>query len=663
MVTPEMISRGLDRILPFVQKPARYTGGEYNAVTKDWDAVSYRLALIFPDVYDLGMSNLGLAILYDRVNRQPEMLAERAYTPWVDMQDALKRNNLPLYSLESRHPLGQFDVLGFSLAYEQLYTNVLTTLDLAGVPLLAAERTDEPLVLAGGSACLNPEPMHAFFDAFFIGEGEDAILEITRTWTDARREGLNRTQALARLSQIDGVYVPAFYEAIYSADGTLSGTRPIRGDVPAVVTKRIVPVLPPPVTRFVVPFIDIVHNRAAIEIQRGCTRGCRFCQAGMIFRPVRERPVDEIVAAVDQMVVETGFEEVSFLSLSSSDYSKIGELVSEVVARHGNDKLSIGLPSLRIESFSVDLMDKLEKGRRRSGFTFAPEAATDRLRDVINKPISTQAMLDTAREVYSRGWTTIKMYFMIGHPTQTLEDVQAIAALAHAVRKIGFQVLGRKSTVRIGVSTLVPKPHTPFQWAALADEPTILAQIGVLDRRLRAPGLEFSWNNPRETLLEATLSRGDRRLAPAIRRAWELGAAFDGWGDQFREAAWMQAFAETGIDPNWYARRERGPDEVLPWDHISAGVSKHFLADEYGHALKGAVIDDCREHCYSCGILGQFKEERRSAADAAWGCPPLGKGKNRQPVDARPVPIYFNEDMSPQLARTAGPRVPQRHKV
>jgi len=663
VITPEIISRGLDRILPFVQKPARYTGGEYNAVVKDWDAVSYRLALVFPDIYDLGMSNLGLAILYDRVNHQEDMLAERAYTPWIDMRDALKRNSLPLYSLETRHPLGQFDVLGFSLPYEQLYTNVLTTLDLAGVPLLAAERTGEPLILAGGSACLNPEPMHAFFDAFFVGEGEDAVVEITRTWTDARRAGLDRTQALARLARIEGVYVPSLYELIYSSDGTLAETRPMHEDVPAMVTKRIVPVLPPPVTRFIVPFIDIVHNRAAIEIQRGCTRGCRFCQAGMIFRPVRERPIDEVLAAVDRVVTETGFEEVSFLSLSSSDYRGIEELVSEVVSRHGHDKLSIGLPSLRIESFSIDLMEKLEKGRRRSGFTFAPEAATDRLRDVINKPISTQAMLDTAREVYGRGWTTIKMYFMIGHPTQTLEDVQAIADLAHAVRRIGYQVLGRKSSVRVGVSTLIPKPHTPFQWAPLADENTILAQIGVLERQLRAPGLEFSWNHPDETLLEATLSRGDRRLAPAILRAWELGAAFDGWGDQFRADAWRQAFAETGIDPEWYARRERKLDEMLPWDHISAGVSKRFLADEYEHALQGAVIDDCREHCYSCGILGKFKEERRGVADEAWGCPPLGRGRDRQPVSARPVPLYFNEEMSPKLAPTAGPRVPQRHKA
>ena len=399
-----------------------------------------------------------------------------------------------------------------------------------------------------------------------------------------------------------------------------------------MVVKRIVPTLPPPPTKFIVPFIDIVHNRAAIEIQRGCTRGCRFCQAGMVFRPVRERPLDEVLAAVDAVMRDTGFEEISFLSLSSSDYSRIGELVGEVVARHGDEKLSIGLPSLRIETFSAELMDKLEKGRRRSGFTFAPEAATDRLRDVINKPIATEALLDAAREVYRRGWTTIKLYFMIGHPTQTLEDVQAIADLAHAVRKVGFQELGRKSSVRVGVSTLVPKPHTPFQWAQLADESTIREQIGLLERQLRGPGIEFSWNNPRETLLEAALSRGDRRLADVIQRAWELGAAFDGWGDQFRPAAWAQAFADcspstspgNGSTP---VARERTFDEILPWDFVSVGVNRRFLEQEYTNALRGAVIDDCQEHCFSCGILGQFKDARRDVARRRLGLSAPGQGQ------------------------------------
>jgi radical SAM superfamily enzyme YgiQ (UPF0313 family) len=387
-----------------------------------------------------------------------------------------------------------------------------------------------------------------------------------------------------------------------------------------------VPQLPPPPTKLVVPFIDIVHNRASIEIQRGCTRGCRFCQAGMVYRPARERPLAEILEAVQRTVRQTGFEEVNFLSLSASDYSQIEELVGEVAVRHGSNRLSVGLPSLRIDSMSVELTGRLEETRRRSGFTFAPEAATDRLRKVINKPIASETLLEVARQVFSRGWPTIKLYFMIGHPTQTLEDVEAIADLAHRVRRIGFEALGRKSNVRVGVSTLVPKPHTPFQWHPIAEETTIREQIGVLERRLRGPGMSFSWNDPRETLLEAALSRGDRRLSGVIHRAWELGAVLDGWGDQFNHDAWARAFTETGIDAEWYARRERTADEVLPWDHLSVGVTKRFLWLEYERALAGETTDDCRETCYSCGVLAQYHDERRSVANGAWGCPPLRAG-------------------------------------
>lgn len=612
----------LDRILPTVTKPGRYTGGEWHSVVKDWAACEVRWALAFPDVYDIGMSNLGLAILYDVLNAQPAVLAERVYAPWVDMERAMRAAGLPLFSLESRRPLAQFDVIGFSLPYEQVYTNLLNMLDLAGLPVLAAERDErQPLIVAGGAAIYNPEPVADFVDAVAVGEGEDLVLDVTAAIGEAKRAGWPRDRLLRCLAEIPGMYVPRFYEPAYRPDGTLAGVRALAPDARLPVRKRIVPTLPPPLTRPLVPYIDTVHNRAAIEIQRGCGRGCRFCAAGSVYRPVRERPVDEVLAAVDALLANTGFEEVALLSLSSSDYAGIERLVGELAARYGLRQFSISLPSLRIDSVSVALMEQLQAAGRRSSFTFAPEAGTDRLRGVINKPIADADLLAVAGEVFGRGWKTIKLYFMIGHPTQTLDDVAAIADLARQVRAVGVRAIGRKAQVNVGVSTLVPKPHTTFQWLPLAEEAEIRAQQDVLKDQLRGPGLKLSWSDPQETLLEAVLARGDRRLGRVIHRAWQLGAHFDGWSDQFRPEVWRQAFHEHGLEPDFYARRARPLDEILPWDVIDAGLSKAFLVRDYQASLRAETHPDCREQCYACGIVSAFGRERAGLPAGAWACP------------------------------------------
>ena len=627
------IEQALDRILPQVEKPARYTGGEFNSVVKDWEATPFRVALAFPDIYELGMSNLGLAILYDILNRQSNVLAERVYTPWPDMEAQLRAASVPLYSLETKHPLSDFDLIGFSLPYEQLYTNVLTMLDLGGVPLLASERDERhPIVLAGGHATYNPDPMAAFVDAFVIGEGEEVIVEIVEAISNLKSQIPNtkyqipndkgRLAILRRLAQISGVYVPRFYEVAYNDDGTVKNVTPNVEGAPVRVTKRIVPILPPPVTRFIVPFVDVTHNRAVVEIQRGCTRGCRFCHAGFVTRPVRERSVEEILEAVDAMVRETGFEQVALLSLSSSDYSHIGDLVRAISYKYADKHLSISLPSLRIESFSVDLAEMLKDGRR-TGFTFAPEAATEAMRRRINKFIPDQQLLDTAREVFSRGWRTIKLYFMIGHPDETLDDVQAIADLAKAVLKEGRKAHGKAAQVNVGCSTFVPKPHTSFQWSPLDGEESVREKQRLLKNQLRGPGLKLSWTEPEQTLLEAFLSRGDRRLGPVILRAWQLGAKLDGWGEHFNIGAWRQAFAEQGLAPEFYARRPRPMDEVFPWAHIDIGVRKNFLGRDYVMSQAGETRVDCREHCFACGILPTFTKTRMNTPAEAWECPPV----------------------------------------
>jgi radical SAM family uncharacterized protein len=566
VLKPSEIQSRLDRILPTVRKPGRYTGGELNQVVKDWSQIQTKVALVFPDIYDLGMSNLGMAILYDILNQRSDTLAERVYAPWLDMEAELREASIPLFSLESKHSLSDFDILGISLPYETLYTNTLNVLDLGGIPIFSEQRSkSQPLIIAGGHATFNPEPMHPFIDAFVIGEGEEVINEIVDAYQSWRFRGSSRVELLRTLSAIQGVYVPSFYETEYKTNGTLAGVRSLADSASLPVVKRIVPELPPPPTRLIVPFIDTVHNRIPIEIMRGCTRGCRFCHAGMVTRPVRERTVDEIVKAIEEGVANTGFEEIGLLSLSSSDYTHILDLVKAINQRFSGQHLSISLPSLRIETVSVDLMDAI-MDERRSGFTLAPEAATEKMRQIINKPVSTQQVLETAHEVYSRGWPTLKLYFMIGHPSETLEDVQAIIDLCKAVLKEGRKTIGGRAKLHAGVSTFVPKPHTPFQWAPSDTKESILAKQDLLKKQLRGKGLKLTWTDPDESMVEAWLSRGDRRLAEVIYQAWQRGAKFDAWKDLFNYQAWMDAFSIVGLDPDFYTHRERDISEHLPWD-------------------------------------------------------------------------------------------------
>jgi radical SAM family uncharacterized protein len=609
----------LNHILPGVQKPGRYTGGEWNSVVKDWEQVPMRIVLAFPDVYDLGMSNLGLFCLYDIINKRPDMLAERVFSPWPDMDAALRRAGLPLYSLESKRPLQDFDILGISLPYEQLYSNTLSLLDLAGIPLLATARDERyPLVIAGGHATYNPEPVSDFIDLFVIGEGEEIIVEIAEIMQQSRH--CSRDEQLRRLARVQGVYVPRFYDVTYQADGTIAAVRPLIEEAQFPVTKRIVPVLPPPPTRFIVPFVRVIHDRASIEIQRGCTRGCRFCHAGMVTRPVRERPVQEVLHAVDAILRETGYEEIGLLSLSSSDYNEVHALVTAISERYKDQRLSVSLPSLRIESFSVDLADAIKDGRR-TGFTFAPEAATEKMRRIINKYVPTQQVLDTAYEVYQRGWRTLKLYFMIGHPSESLDDVQAIIDLARAVLSQGRRVHGKAAQVNVGVSTFVPKPHTPFQWVPLDTVDNIQAKQALLIRGLRGKGLKLSWTDPELTRLEALLSRGDRRLGRVIHRAWQLGARFDGWDEHFSAEAWWTAMQEAGLDPAFYTHRQRAIDETFSWDHIDVAVRKKFLAQDYLMSQQGETRVDCRDRCFACGILPTFTQLRSQTPARAWECP------------------------------------------
>lgn len=620
-MAPMTIEQQLKRILLKVAKPGRYVGGEYNSIVKNWESTDFKVALAFPDIYDLGMSNLGIMLLYEQINNRSDMLAERVFTPWDDMETQMRTEGIPLYSLENKRTIREFDLVGFSLPYEQLYSNVLNMLDLAGMPVRSEDRDEQyPLVIAGGHACYNPEPMADFIDAFVVGEGEEIIVEVARTMQAMRGE--SRFDQLRAIARIQGMYVPRFYDVTYHDDGTVATVTPNVPEAPKRVLKRIVPVLPKPFTRFLVPNIDTVHNRAPIEIMRGCTRGCRFCHAGMITRPVRERPVPEVMDAIEEIISNTGFEEISLLSLSSSDYVYVHELADAVHEKYHDSGLSLSLPSLRIESTSADLLDKLGDTRR-SGFTFAPEAATEKMRDIINKYVPDEQVLEAARAVYSRGWRTIKLYFMIGHPEETLEDVQAIANLCKAVLREGQKLMGGKANVNVGVSTFIPKPHTPFQWVPQDTHEQVRQKLHLLNSQLRGHGLHLRYNKVEESDFEGIMARADRRMGRVIERAWQMGCKFDAWNDFHKHHVWLQAMEIEGLSSTFYTHRERGLDEVFPWDHIDAAVHKKFLKDDYLMSIKGETRVDCRDKCFACGILPKFKEERSQTEAMAWECPPV----------------------------------------
>lgn len=603
------MDKKLEKALSLVQKPARYTGGELNSVIKDKQSVDVRFAFCFPDVYEIGMSHLGGKILYSVLNNLDYVWCERVYAPWVDFEEQMRCKGIKLYGLESGDSIDKFDFIGFSLMYEMSYTNILNMLDLAGLPVRAADRTElSPIVIFGGPCTCNPEPLAPFADIICIGEGEEVLCEVTDLYRKCKKNNESKQEFLRKAAKIQGIYVPSFYDVSYNCDGTVNSVTPKYEDVPSVVKKSIVKdfdkcYYP---DKFVVPFLDIVHDRAMLELFRGCIRGCRFCQAGFIYRPIRDRKPETLNKQAAALCESTGYDEISLSSLSTSDYSGLKELMPQLMEWTERDGVSLSLPSLRVDNFSRSLMEKIQSVRK-SGLTFAPEAGTQRLRDAINKNVTEEEILQTCRLAFEGGWTSVKLYFMLGLPTETMQDVEGIADIAQRIVDTYYEMPNRKKgkavNVSVSVATFVPKPFTPFQWEAQDTLETIAEKQRHLRSIIRSKKINLSCHESHTSFLEAVLARGDRRLADVIETAWRSGCRFDSWEECFDFDKWMKAFEKCGLDPAFYANRKRSYDEVMPWDHIFHGVDKSFLVRENQKAYRSETSKNCREGCGGCGAM------------------------------------------------------------